>query len=155
MKDIKGYEGLYAITEQGEVWGYKKKHWISQHKTAKGYMRISLCKNNKHNLFMVHRLVAETYIPVPSWAEEVNHKDFNRANNSVDNLEWITHADNVRYSKNKPVAQYDLYGNFLRFWDSTRQIERELNIDHRQISDCCNHKQSVCHGFIWKYKEAI
>ena len=59
IKDIRGYEGLYGVTEDGRVWGYKKRHWLSQHKTEKGYMRVRLVKNNLGKMFMVHRLVAD------------------------------------------------------------------------------------------------
>ena len=58
MKDIVNYEGLYAITESGEVWSYFAKRFLKQYPNNKGYMRVSLCKNNKQKNFRVHRLVA-------------------------------------------------------------------------------------------------
>lgn len=152
IKDIHGYEGLYGVTEDGRVWGYKKNHWLSQHRTAKGYMRVCLTKNNSMKLFMVHRLVADAYLPEQDCTKEINHKDYCRSNNNVKNLEWVSHAENVRYSKGKAVEQYDLAGNFIKSWVCTRQVERDIGIDHRLISDCCNGKQKTSHGYIWKYK---
>jgi hypothetical protein len=84
---------------------------------------------------------------------EINHKDYNRTNNNINNLELLTHKDNARYSKNIPIIQYDLEGNFIKEWACAIDIEKTINIDHRQISDNCKRKQKTCKGFIFKYKE--
>lgn len=117
-KEIKGYEGLYEISNYGEVRSLDrcivKSNGVKQHKKGRmmvpvknsdGYLIIKLSKNKKRKSIAVHRLVAEAFIDYPadeSKVYEVNHIDCNRENNNVDNLEWITHIDNVRYSiKNK------------------------------------------------------
>jgi hypothetical protein len=102
MKDIPGFEGLYAITEDGRVWGYKK--WRSPagwRKTVinwSGYERIQLRKGGKYYYSAVHRLVAMTYVPNPSNYSEVNHIDGNKQNNRVENLEWCTHSHNIQHA---------------------------------------------------------
>lgn len=159
-KDIPDYEGLYQASNLGNIrsinsrWGKRSTpRIVKQQLTKKGYKRISLSKNNKHNLFMVHRLIYETFNDKIENDLEINHKNYNRADNNIKNLELLNHKDNVRYSKAIKVYQYDLNGNFIKKWNSTRDIEREINIDHRQISDNCRKKQKTCKGFIFKYKE--
>ena len=148
MSNLENVRGLCS------KWGLRKEpRTISQHITKKGYKRISLVKNNKQKLFMVHRLVYEAFNGTIPENMEINHKDYNRTNNNINNLELLVHKDNVRYSKNIPVIQYDLKGNFIKEWACAIDIERTINIDHRQISDNCRGKQKTCKGFIFKYKE--
>lgn len=102
MKDIKGYEGLYAITSCGKVWSYRKQKFMSPADNGHGYLHLVLTDasgNKKHH--RVHRLVAEAYIPNPDNKPEVNHKDQIRNHNWVDNLEWATAKENVNYSSQK------------------------------------------------------
>lgn len=159
-KSVLNYEGLYEVSNLGNIrslcsrWGKRKiPRIVNQHLTKKGYKRVSLCKNNEKKLYMVHRLVYEAFNNKIDNGMEINHKDYNRANNNLSNLELINHTDNVRYSKALKVLQFDLDGNLIKEWDSTRDIEREINIDHRQVSDNCNGKQKTCKGYIFKYKE--
>ncbi|MDP3959930.1 MAG: NUMOD4 domain-containing protein [Pseudorhodobacter sp.] len=102
MKDIKGFEGLYAVTEDGQVWSYPKQNnrnlrgrWMKQ-QPHKGYLSVHLKKDGKIFSKLVHRLVAETFIPNPENRPQVNHKheDGNKARNLVDNLEWTTNKEN-------------------------------------------------------------
>lgn len=159
-KPILGYEGLYEISNLSNIrslcnkWGNRlKPRLVKQQLTKKGYMRVPLNKNSKHKQYMVHRLVYEAFNGKIDENMEINHIDYNRTNNNINNLQVMTHTDNVRYSKSKKVNQYDVYGNFIKQWDCIRDIERKLNIDHRQVSDNCKGKQKSCHGFIFKYKE--
>lgn len=159
-KDIRGYEGLYQVSNYGNIvsmhhrWG---KRYISipihKHITKKGYERVGLYKNATHKLFMVHRLVMNAFNPTLNENLEINHKNRIRNDNRLDNLEWLTHDDNIKYSKGKTIYQYDTKGNFIKTWHCIMDAERDLKIDHRQICDCLNGKQKTCHGYIWKYKE--
>lgn len=161
-KDIKEYEGLYQVSNLGNVrglqsrWGTRETpNIISQQTTKKGYKRVPLSKNNKSKQFMVHRLVYETFKGKIKNNYEINHKDLDRSNNKIDNLEEMTHADNVRYSKAKKIIQLDLDENFIKKWNCIRDVKKEIGIDHRQICDCLLKKQKTCHGFKWKYEEEI
>ena len=101
-KEIKDYEGLYWISNQGHV---KNRHGriLKPDYSNKGYACVILCKNGKNKQRRVHILVAETFIPNPLNLPEVNHKDENKANNCVDNLEWCTHQENMKaYFKKHP-----------------------------------------------------
>lgn len=97
MKDIKGYEGLYAVTSCGRVWSYTSKKFLSFNKNKFGYIQVLLWKNNKCKCFKVHRLVAEAYIPNPENLPQVNHKDEVKIHNWINNLEWCTAKYNTNY----------------------------------------------------------
>ncbi len=100
-KDIEGYEGLYQVSNLGDVRSLKyaggNKVKILKQGNVNGYKRVSLHKNNKQKNYFVHRLVAMTFIPNPNNLPLVNHKDENKTNNSVDNLEWCTQKYNINY----------------------------------------------------------
>ena len=99
MKDIPNYEGLYAITEDGNVWSYRNNRFIKSFLRKNGYMQVLLVKDGTKKSWKVHRLVALTYLPNPNNYPEVNHKDENRINNCVDNLEWCPHDYNCNYGE--------------------------------------------------------
>ena len=94
MKDIKNYEGIYAITENGEVWSYKSKKFLKPKVKTSGYLEVSLCKEGNKKSYLIHRLVAEAYIPNPEGLPQVSHIDESRDNNSVSNLCWASAAIN-------------------------------------------------------------
>ena len=104
-KDIKGYEDLYQISNYGEVKSLEKKAGFStrkekilkQHLDKDGYVKVYLCKNNKVKFLSVHRLIAEAFIPNPNNFPQINHKDENKQNNKIENLEWCTCKYNINY----------------------------------------------------------
>ena len=193
-KDIKDYEDLYQVSNLGRVKSIRRKVnnnrgiMIRQEKiltpeiTKHGYLRIKLFKNNKGKRILIHRLVAETFISNPENKPQVNHIDFNRANNKVDNLEWVSASENIKYSfdkgriklpynvyenirkqgsiygkKNgekcsKKIIQQDLEGNLVKEWESINKAGRELEISIGHISDCLKGRRKTYKGYIWKYK---
>ena len=98
MKPIPGFND-YLISTTGKVYSTKTNKFLNPSKTKDGYLKVALRGNNKAYYFRVHKLVAMTYLENPNNLPEVNHKDFNRANNNLENLEWISHNDNIEYSK--------------------------------------------------------
>ena len=90
----------YIVSSDGKVYSSKNHREISQRVNADGYMQITVGPDSKRTQYRVHRMVADAFIPNPYGLPEVNHKDNNRANNCVENLEWCTHAYNVQYSIN-------------------------------------------------------
>lgn len=96
MKDIKGYEGLYAITEDGKVWSYKSKKFL-KNRNYHGYYGVVLYKDKQPDVRLIHRLVGEAYIPNPDNYPVLNHKDECKTNNCVSNLEWCSRSYNVNY----------------------------------------------------------
>ena len=109
-KDIKGYEGLYLISNYGRVMSLRRKKStgkgyyyleskiLKQSKTTTGYWKIELNKNGVKKSFKVHRLVAQHYIANPYDKENINHKDGNPLNNYFENLEWVNQGENVTHS---------------------------------------------------------
>ena len=96
-KDIPSYEGLYGITKDGKIYNLKYKRFLKAASDKDGYLRINLSKNGQKVSYRVHRLVALTYIPNPNNYPIINHKDENKQNNNVSNLEWCTHKYNTNY----------------------------------------------------------
>lgn len=157
-KDILGYEGLYQVSNLGNV---RRDGRLLKPSIRKrdGYAEVQLSKNNKKVSKRVHRLVAEAFIPNPCGYSEINHKDENPANNVADNLEWCDRRYNVFYgtrnsriskSNSRPVEQL-LDGVVIKTWSSTREAE-EAGFKHCSISQCCNGKAKSHRGYQWRFK---
>ena len=149
---------------------------MKQFKNCCGYLYVSLCNNNKHKKFTIHRLVALTFLENdnPTEKTQVNHLDENKENNHVDNLCWCSCIENnnfgtrneragktisqakkgkPQYKLRKPILQHTLNGEFVREWDSATTASEELNICRQHITACCKGKRNKCGGYIWRYKE--
>ena len=163
-KDIKGYEGLYKISNLGRIKSLPRNGTIKNERIIKysldkyGYPQVIL-HNKKYKCFRVHRLVAKTFIPNPENKLTVNHIDGNKLNNCVDNLEWNTVEENnnhalrmglQRFTGNK-INQYSLDGKFIKQWNSQREIERKLKVSHGNINLTCKGIYKQCNGYIWRY----
>ena len=116
MKDIKGYEGLYAVTSCGKVWSYKRKKWISQFLDHKGYPKVRLFKDGVHRNFKVSRLVLETYSPIDGMEKlQANHIDEVKNHNWLGNLNWMTNKENNNWgTKNKRANETKRARGLLR-----------------------------------------
>lgn len=162
-KEIKGTNGDYLITNTGRVISLKnnKMKELGLYDNNYGYLNVILYIQGKSRPKKVHRLVAEAFIPNPNNFPCVNHKDENRHNNFVENLEWCTHLYNNHYGKrieriqnklSKKVYQYDYNNNLIKKWKSASEIQRELGYCQTSICSCCNNKRISAYGFLWKYK---
>lgn len=180
-KDIEGYEGLYQVSNFGRVKslerimyddkGYKhpvKEKIIVGSKNHKGYLYVNLMKNSKVLRKAVHRLVAQAFISNPNNFPCVNHKDENKINNVVGNLEWVTYKENTNYgtgierrvahtdwsSKNdtqkKKVYQYDKKLNLIKIWNSSCECETQ-GFAQTHVSSCCRGERKTHKGYIWSY----
>ena len=157
MKDIKGYEGLYAITPEGEVWSYRGKKFLTPGVNNKGYLIVCLRKDGQNKMYKIHRLVAEAYLPNPENLPQINHRDENKANNCLQNLEWCDAKYNINYGTRndkikKPILQYDLDGNFIREWKCAYDVGKEVQAN---IVNCLKGRCKTAYNYIWKYKEDI
>ena len=108
-KDIKNYEGTYQISNFGNVRNIRTNRIMIQSTRSSGYKQITLYNPNK--TFRVHRLVAEAFIPNPNNLPQINHKDENKSNNRVDNLEWCTTKYNINYGNRNTKASKSLLGH--------------------------------------------
>ena len=174
-KDIVGYEGLYKVSNFGNVMSFwsKKPKLLKPQKENSGYLHIVLINNTKsRKTFLLHRLVAQAFLPNPNNLPQVNHKDENKTNNRVSNLEFCTHKFNINYGtaqerrakkiakilinrkdESKPVLQYDKNGFFLKEYASIKDAERHTGINNANICDVCGGKRKTAGGYIWRYKQ--
>lgn len=155
-KSIKGYEGLYEVSSFGNVRN-KKCKILKPRKNKNGYYQVCLSKNNKHKNHYIHKLVALLFLKNDKKMPCVNHKNENKLDNNISNLEWCTYSYNNNYGKmkdlcSKRVLQYDKQGNFIKEWNSIHEIERNLKIYHGSICKCCKNKLKTTGGYVWKYK---
>jgi hypothetical protein len=162
-KDIAGYELYYQISNIGQV---KRKDTgkILKNNIRNGYEYVTLCVNGQRKKFYVHRLVAIAFIPNPKSYEQVNHKDGNKSNNKVDNLEWCTQKENLMHAfctgLNTPTIE-----NLIRFdrkpviriedgkWFSgVTEAANQMGVCEAAMSKCLNKGLSAtCCGYHWKF----
>lgn len=151
--EIEGFDGRYSVSTFGRVWNNETNKLLSgsRNKTT-GYIRVYLRKCNKGKTYGVHRLVAKAFLPNPKNLPQVNHRDENKLNNRVDNLEYCSAQYNIDYSRSKEVVQKDLKtGEVIAVFKSTGEAERQTGVDNASIAHCCNGKQSSAGGFGWAY----
>ncbi len=173
FKQIVGYEGLYEVSNIGNVKscsrlvkcgkGFKviKEHLVAQKDDNRGYLTVNLWKNNKLAHHKVHRLVASAFIPNPNNYRDVNHKDENKYNNSVENLEWLSHKDNLNFgtrnkrannTRSKAVQQIDKITNeTLATYKNAYIAENQTGIKECSISECCRNKRKSAGGYKWQF----
>lgn len=180
-KDIKGFEGYYQISSYGRVKSFKKykNGYILSNKNCKGkYFSLVLSANEKKKSTRIHRLVAEAFIPNPNNYPCVNHKDLNKQNNCIDNLEWCTYQYNVRHSiANNPKAisamtnynkkirplkiyQYSMDNKLIGIFNNAEEAKKHTGVCGRNILQVAhktpyNAKGDVrkqAGGFIWKFQ---
>ena len=153
MKDIKGFEGIYAITEDGQVWSYRSKKFLKPCISERGYLIVCLSIGGKHKNYRVNRLVAETYIPNPENKPEVNHLDENRANNHVNNLQWTTSSENKKHSpaigKHKQFTKIRCVETG-EIYDSCAAAARAVGVHTYCINCCVNGTQKTSAGYHWE-----
>ena len=160
-KDIEGYEGIYQINTKGDIKSLPRKgaHGgiIKPTEDKDGYLCVGLNKNAKRKTFKVHRLVAMTFIPNPNDFPEVNHKDENKANNYVENLEWCHHDYNSQYGTRgerigralaRPIYSVDEFGNIEHF-NSLADAQRITGIYGTNILCVLNGTYSQTGGRKW------
>lgn len=158
-KDIKDYEGLYQVSNLGNVKGLRKNIILSPSNGE--YKQVTLCYKGKRKTIAVHRLVADAFIENPFNKTHINHKDENKHNNNANNLEWCTHKENMNYGSKQDresqvkakynVLQYDLYGKLVKKWSSLREIILNTNYKKSNIMYCCEHKYKTAYGYRWEY----
>lgn len=165
-KDIKEYEGLYQISNFGRVKSLEKRAGnskrkekiLKEFKDKNGYIRVILCKNNKTSLKGVHRLIAEAFIPNPNNYPQINHKDEDKQNNNINNLEWCTCKYNINYGNRTKKAigklkikvnQYKLDGTFIKTWDSISEAIKFYK--NSGIYLVCRGKKETASGYKWEY----
>ena len=121
----------------------------------KGYLKVKLYPSDGGNPVgkFIHRLVAEAFIPNPDNLPQINHKNYNKQDNTVDNLEWCTNEYNQRYSSTLKINQYSINGKFIRVWGAISDASKALGIPTTNISKCCKGKILTINHFIFLYEK--
>ena len=170
IKSIKGFDN-YTIDKEGNIYSLLSKRYLKPWQDNKGYLIVELRDNDgKRKFKKVHRLVAETFIPNPNNLPEVNHKDENKQNPNVDNLEWCTSKYNSNYGtrkerlgksirnscvkKRKAIVQYDLDGNIIREYDAIERV-KDYGFHQPNVIAVLKGRRNHTGGYIFKYKEEV
>ena len=162
--DVLGYEGLYQVSNQGRVYSLKSGKFLKPQKDKYGYLYVNLYKDKKMKHYLTHRLVASAFIENPLQLTDVNHISEDKTDNRVENLEWMSHKDNINYGtaierrvekRSKPIIQLTKDGKIVNEFPSLVEASRQTRINLGNISQCCrgNKKYSHAGNFLWKYKE--
>ena len=167
-KDVDGYEGLYQVSDLGRVKGKD----IKAKNLCQGYHHVGLWKNNEVKSMKVHRLVALAFIPNPENKPCINHKDGNKLNNHVNNLEWCTYSENLKHAydtglmkaawkgifgkdnfRSMPIYQIDPNTDgIIAEYSAAMEAARETGIPQGNITKVCNGKRNIAGGYKWKFK---
>ena len=169
----------YLIETDGRIFSKKRNRWLKYQISPKGYCYLELSNSKGRKRMSVHRLVATAYIPNPDNFPQVNHKDENKQNNNVSNLEWCTAKYNMNYGtvqerirkntdftkpiykinaiKNgkrvsKSILMLDKKGNCINRFVSAKEASRRTNTHYANIIACCKFKRQSAGGYIWKYE---
>lgn len=178
-KDIPGYEGIYQASDSGKVkvlsrivyvsrsgyrtgsYSYVAPEKIMKPSIRTNYLCLTLTKDGQKYNHTVHRLIARTFLDNYSDALEVNHKDENKLNNCIDNLEMCTRIYNKNYGtgnirsarhRSKPVQQLNKEGIIIREWNSINEACRQTGVSVKDIWRCCNNEKATAKGYKWRYK---
>lgn len=175
-RDIVGWEGLYQVSSLGRVKSlphqiqtptctcFTKEKILKQY-WCRGYLRVKLHASQKKRSYFVHRLVLGSFVGIDD--KTVNHRDEVKFNNKLENLEYLSIAENIRYGtgvkrsavkrkisdkvKRTPVNQYTMNGEFVARYNSITEAKEILGYKKENISICCQHKRNHSNGFIWRY----
>jgi len=177
-ESIKGFEGLYEISDQGRVKSLGKgkstnpnnciARGLKLKTTTNGYINCKLLNKGKAHHLLVHRLVALHFIDNPDKKKEVNHKDGDKTNNCIENLEWVTSSENQKHAYllglqkirsganspfSKPIEQRTTTGDLVKIWGSIKEACRELGFNSVGIIGCCKKKKKykTAYGYKWNY----
>lgn len=151
-RDIVGFEGKYRVSSHGRVWSNRKKKYLTSGVNSRGYAHVCLAVAGKKYWRRVHRLVLEAFSEDFSEGLQVNHKDENKLNNRLDNLEMCTGQYNTEYSKAKYYIVTTPDGEEIGVFN-LKKFCRENDIDRRHLHGVIAGKRKHHRGYKARYKE--
>lgn len=156
-RDIRGYEGLYQISHRGVVRSLVSNRLMKPYQNNNGYLKVDLYKSGKREHRYIHRLVAEAYIQNVGNKNEINHKDEDKTNNCVENLEYCDRTYNMNYGtvrqrSAEKIRKAVFCTELNRLFKSISEASRETGICLQSISLCCLGKQSTAGTLHWRFE---
>ena len=157
-KDIPGYEGRYQASNLGRIKSVKSQTIMSNKRSDNDYIIVNLCKDGKKRSFTAHRLIAKTFLPNPDNLPCVNHKNENKQDNRVDNLEWCSQSYNSTYGS-RPRKQAEKLGKRVicvetgEVYKSFGLAGKAVGRPYQDISRACKVPSRTCAGFHWTITE--
>lgn len=174
-KDVIGYENLYQVSNFGRVksldmklpykrhskqtYRIRKGKILSQVQMKNGYLRVEMSKNGEHKLNLVHRLVAQAFIPNKNNFREVNHINCIKSDNRVQNLEWVSSSQNKIHAFENKLYKIEKHilqikdGSIINEYKSAKECERQTGFLAQNIGKVALGKRKSAYGYQWKYKE--
>ena len=168
-KDIDGTSGRYQVSNLGNVRAFtrfKNGELLKPGRYSNGYLFVHFAKDTdkkgERHSYSIHRLVAQAFIPNPKGLEQVNHKDEDKTNNRVDNLEWCTHIYNQNYgTKNQRISEKNKLSHGIpvycveldRIFRSAKEAAEFVGRSGTNITVVCRGKEKTCAGYHWRYAE--
>lgn len=159
MEVWKDCYGCFQISTMGRIRNAQTGTILQQQENKKGYAEVHIVSATSKKI-RIHRAVAEAFIPNPENKPQVNHKNGNKKDNRVENLEWCTAEENVQHAlksglrPTRQVAQYSRQGALLKEWSSIKEAGEALHTSCSTIVQCCKGRLKTAGGFVWRYKEA-
>jgi hypothetical protein len=184
-KAIKGYEGIYEVSDHGNVRSVDRTVNdnggprfvfgvnLKGERNKQGYLRFTLCEGSGKRKFFAHQLVALNFINNPEGHKCVNHKDCDKANNRLENLEWCNHKQNSqhaannglmkgnssrlgmtneKHAKSRPVMQISLTGELIETFPSLQEVNRVYGFHHANVGACARGNLKTAYGYKWQYQ---
>lgn len=151
----------YEVNQKGEVRYKKRKRILTPLINPGGYAYVSFNMNGERRRFAIHRIVANAFIPNPNNYSEVNHKNYDRLNNNVENLEWISSSQNKQHAylkkenhdcRGKVVMQFDKSGVLIKKFSTVRETAKSLNCTIGAISNCCSGRLKLLWGIFGNFR---
>lgn len=181
-KDVKGYEGIYQVSNIGRVksLNYNRtgvENILKPGNNRRGYLTVVLHKGNIPRSKKIHRLICESFIPNPENKETVNHINGIKTDNRLVNLEWASIGENSKHAfsiglknvkgsnnpmfgrtgdrnpNSKKVNRYSISNEYIDSFSGMSEAERLIGISSKRISECCNNKRKSAGGFIFKFEQ--
>lgn len=165
-KSIKEFDGLYEVSNMGQVRNSQKGNLLKPHRNTVGYLQVCLTKDNRSYFRCIHKLVAEAFVDNARHCNEVNHIDENKENNRADNLEWCTHRENImhgtcvdravktRQANRPPKKVLAIFpDNSTHCYRSVKDASKELGINEKCIRTVLSGNRHKHLGTRWLYLE--
>ena len=166
-KEINGFEKLYMVSNTGKVKRVDKNKKLKLYTNKNnGYIYVNLSGNGKNKVLRVHKIVAEAFIPNKNKYKVINHKDGNKQNNRVDNLEWCTQKQNINHAKNILKIDFSkgiekmheknkkkIIRNDGKIYKSIKEAKKDLGNMNAHICEVCKGKLKTTCGYSYRYYE--